>query len=202
MFELDSFFFMEIISHTHSVIYSRCDEYLNEWTETLKEFECFEWMSMKKIPNWKDLEASLSYLINKDVVLDESKLFDQFCNLKKFINDHLLDEEFKLKLLNEEWTYYFQNLSKIDQHSQLLIIATFVFSIPAHNANVERLFSLISSQWTDERNRFSVENVKGIMFAQFNFKDMDCRNFYNFLPDNTQCLRSISNNEKYKKKVT
>lgn len=23
-------------------VYSRCDEYLNEWTETLKEFECFE----------------------------------------------------------------------------------------------------------------------------------------------------------------
>lgn len=39
------------------------------------------------------------------------------------------------------------------------------------NANVERIFSLISSKWTDERNRFSVENVKGLTFAQFNFKE-------------------------------
>jgi hypothetical protein len=36
--------------------------------------------------------------------------------------------------------------------SELLIIAEFFLAIPSHNANTERVFSLMKSQWTKERN--------------------------------------------------
>ena len=47
-----------------------------------------------------------------------------------------------------------------EQHSELLKIAQYVFAIPAHNANVERVFSLIEIQWTDERNRLQLDTAK------------------------------------------
>lgn len=49
-------------------------------------------------------------------------------------------------------------------YSHFLKICEYVFSIPTYNANVERVFSLMSTQWTDERNRLSVETVQNISY--------------------------------------
>ena len=37
-----------------------------------------------------------------------------------------------------------------------------MFAIAAHNANIERIFSLLRAQWkwTDERNRIAIETIK------------------------------------------
>ena len=34
--------------------------------------------------------------------------------------------------------------------------------ILCHNANVERVFSMMSAQWTDERNKLDVANIEAI----------------------------------------
>lgn len=53
-----------------------------------------------------------------------------------------------------------------EQHSELLKIAQYVFAIPAHNANVERVFSLMEIQWTDERNRLQLDTVESIIIIK------------------------------------
>ena len=78
-------------------------------------------------------------------------------------------------------------------------IAQYFFSIPGHNANCERIFSLINIHWSDERNRLLVENVRNIVVTQYNDKNMSCKDFYNILTnaENVQLLRSVGEAKKY-----
>lgn len=49
-----------------------------------------------------------------------------------------------------------------------IIYAKYKFTIPAHSANVKRTFFLMSTQWSDKRNRLAVEAVEVIKWrAQF-----------------------------------
>lgn len=47
-------------------------------------------------------------------------------------------------------------------------IAQFFFCLPAYNANVERVFSLISSQWTKERNKLQPQTISEIIKTIYN----------------------------------
>jgi len=42
----------------------------------------------------------------------------------------------------------------------------YLYAIPGHNANVERIFSLIMTQWIKKRNRLQVETVESIIQFQ------------------------------------
>jgi len=53
---------------------------------------------------------------------------------------------------DEKWIEFFKNCDSCEQYSELLKQCQYMFTIPAHNANVERLFSHMNIQWTDERN--------------------------------------------------
>ena len=97
----------------------------------------------------------------KQVQINNSKLFDQFCNLKTYASE--LDEE--EVSLAKQWVKFFKKCPNPELNSELLIICHFYFANPSHNANVERVFSLINSQWTKERNRLCLESVKGLIFV-------------------------------------
>ncbi len=74
----------------------------------------------------------------------------------------------------------------------------FVFALPSHNANVERVLSLMQSQWTKEGNQLSVESLKGNIFVQYNFKDTSYKNFHAYLLSNKKLLGKISSTAKYR----
>ena len=71
----------------------RCLEYLCKWMKPKEEFACFKWMTLNKIPSWKDVEPCLEYLIGKGVDVDDAKCFDQICNLKQFVKSYLQNEK-------------------------------------------------------------------------------------------------------------
>lgn len=56
----------------------------------------------------------------------------------------------------------------------------FVFATAAQNANVERIFSLINTQWTDERDRLKIETIKDIKMTQYNFREKKFSAFYEY----------------------
>jgi len=68
--------------------------------------------------------------------------------------------------------------------------------VAPHNANVERIFSLMQSQWTKERNKMTVDTIKEILTLQYNFKIMSCGEFYVFLNSNKTMLRKIRSSGK------
>lgn len=71
------------------------------------------------------------------------------------------------------------------------------FAIPAHNANVERIFSLISAQWTDERNRLLVDSIKNLAIVKYNFKDVSCMDFFQMIFKDDDFLNKLKTKEKY-----
>lgn len=182
-----------------SILYSSCEEYLNMWTTSLKEFNCFQWITLARSgcskPDWEMVESSLLYLLEKNIKIDDAKLFDQFHCLMKFVETQ--DEKFDELLCHEKWTLFFKSCKNKDFYSELLIIAQFYFCIMAHNANVERIFSLMQPQWSKERDNLLVSSVEKILIVQYNFADLSCRQFYDIVESDTNLLKKIKSTEKY-----
>ncbi len=72
-----------------------------------------------------------------------------------------------------------------------------MFAIPAHNATVERAFSLMESQWTDKRNRMLVETIKNLVFVKFNIRNKSCLEFYEEVTRNKELLDQVGKSDKY-----
>ena len=62
---------------------------------------------------------------------------------------------YRKMMAHERWTAYFKTCNTIDFFSELLEVGQFHFSIISHNANVERIFSLMQPQWSKERIFYS-----------------------------------------------
>ncbi|KAL0852636.1 hypothetical protein ABMA27_016911 [Loxostege sticticalis] len=179
----------ESISNEFISVYKACEDYLMEWITPLEDFKV----------------SCIEFLRIRGVEIDDVKLHDQFCNLISFLKSKSNEDEayFDLKL-HEQWTIYFKSVKNIECFSELLKICEFYICISAHNVesltNVERVFSLINNtQWSKERNRLSVQSVKSIILTQYNFKNMSCEDFYNYLLKNKELLSKIGSSAKYDK---
>ncbi|XP_063172645.1 uncharacterized protein LOC134506400 [Candoia aspera] len=126
-------------------LYSNCIEYLEMWMASLQEFSCFTWMALSDTPSWSDVEACITYLMEKGVEIDNMKCFDHFNNLKKFVEASSDEEEFQNLLSHQKWTKYFLKAKAIECYSELLKIAQFFFAIPSHSVNMECIFSLMQT---------------------------------------------------------
>ncbi|CAH1109749.1 unnamed protein product [Psylliodes chrysocephalus] len=85
------------------------------------------------------------------------------------------------------WCTFFRN----EAAANLLKIVQYVCSIPIPNAFVEWIFSVVGSNWTDERNRLSLESVKSELCVFFNINS-SCTEFKDYI--------SAASNAKYFKK--
>ena len=61
------------------------------------------------------------------------------------------------------------------------------------------MLSLINIQWSDERNRPLVENVRNIVVTENNYKKMSCGDFHKYLmkTENGQLLKAVGDAKKY-----
>jgi hypothetical protein len=184
------------------LMYSSCSTYLEQWTKSFTEFESFDSMLLSKNSNmnWDKVEPCVKYLADKNVVIDDSKLFDQFQNLCIFVENCLLadKDQFWNKLLaHERWTKYFESCKTLEYFTELLKIAQFYFSIMSHNANVERIFSLMQSQWSKDRDNLLVNSVNAILTVQYNYNHLSCREFYDMIKNDATCLKKVKSSAKY-----
>ena len=99
--------------------------------------------------------------------------------------------------MHKKWCKHFDQSKNITCHSKILRIVQFFFAVTSHNANAERVFSLMQSQWTKERNKLSVATMIGILTLQYNFKDTCCSEFFSFLKSDKALLKKIRSSEKY-----
>lgn len=120
-------------------------------------------------------------------------------NLKKFLSTK--DHDYYKQDCNQKLCIFFASNLSIGGYSEILKIVQFFFSIPGHNANCERIFSLIGAQWSDERNRLKVGTVKHLITVKFNMKHLSCADFYKYLmnPANSKLVEKIGSVEKYEK---
>ena len=83
------------------------------------------------------------------------ELFDEVSSLNDML-ENIADETFKEDSPETKWMKLF---SENDSLPLLYKLVALVFSIPVSNAFVERVFSLVSSQWSKERNRLREKTV-------------------------------------------
>jgi hypothetical protein len=61
----------------------------------------------------------------------------------------------------------------------------------------KRVFSLVKTLWTDERNRLEVLAVKSIVLVTHHFRNYKCPEFHEFLLRNRKILEQIYSSAKY-----
>jgi hypothetical protein len=69
------------------------------------------------------------------------------------------------------------------------LILEFSFAIPGATAAIERVFSITNALWTDEKGRFLVETIKGVVITKTHFEDLSCNNFYTLISNNPKLLQ-------------
>jgi len=182
-----------------SSLYDSCVAYLYEWTNSFAEFKCFDWMLLSNAKEWANVEPCVNYLAEKKVDIDDAKLFDQYQGLCKFVQRrHETDATaFSKMVAHEKWTEYFQHCRTEEMFSELLKIAQFYFSIMAHNANVERIFSLMQPQWCKERDSLLVGSVSSILTVVYNFNDISCKQFHDLVKNDHSLLAKVKGTAKY-----
>ena len=100
-------------------------------------------------------------------------------------------------MAHERWAAYFNTCSTTELFSELLKIAQFYFSIIAHNANVEHIFSLLQPQWSKEREQFLFDSVASILKLVYNFNDVTCNQFYDIVKADSTLLKKVQETAKY-----
>ena len=113
------------------------------------------------------------------------KLFDEVSALnvlKKIPLDVFQKEKAKKKWMNI--------FAKNDNFPLLYKLISIVFSIPVSNAFVERVFSLVSTQWTKEKNNLSEKTVKSILQVKVNLV-MSCDEMHQIISKNKELMEII-----------
>jgi len=72
----------------------------------------------------------------------------------------------------------------------------YVASIPVSNAGVERVFSVMGSVWTDERNRLTVDSVRSELCVFFNLS-FSCTEFKDVVAKNRKLIKAAESSAKY-----
>lgn len=181
--------------------YKEIKNYIESWIKPLDEFIVFEWMDLVTFTediSWSTVQSCISFLNEKNIVINDIQLFDEWINLRTFCKE--LTEQDKKLNSNELWLKFFKT-SNADSYTELIKIAQYFFSIPAHNASIERIFSLITAQWTKERNALVPNTISSLIKLKYNFKNFNCCEFYHFLQTKKEVLIAIGTTDKYKKKL-
>lgn len=153
-------------------VYSRTLEYLEKYDlSVLKHLSVLN--IKKKIPSYKELCELAIFLkldINKNVLFDEIGLVE------------LALKELKDKTMStlNQWLYVFKMLPDLTEITKIVSKA---FSIPTGQASIERIFSLMNTYWSDNRNRCTLDLIKAELAIKTNFT-MTCFEFNEFLNKN------------------
>lgn len=170
-------------------------KYLEQWSQPMKKFDVFNWMMLNEIPQWEQVEELTGYLNEKSVIIDDT-MYEEFMYLKSFLESEM-SQEWKSKNLQDKWIDFFQKTEEEERKRNLLKMCQYLFAIPGHNAHVERVFSLITAQWTKERNQLGVGTVESIIQCVYNYK-MTCTEFHKYIKGQKELLKKAGTTEKYK----
>ncbi|GBL80509.1 hypothetical protein AVEN_225213-1 [Araneus ventricosus] len=83
-------------------------------------------------------------------------LFNQFVYLNGYLEKNNTNQNRKAtkKLsIEEKWLTCFADTKYTEQKSCLIKLCEYVFAIPVYSTNVERICSLMTTQWEEERNK-------------------------------------------------
>lgn len=171
--------------------------YLKKWTKQYDKFKIFEWtlLNQKDKISWANIQKTINFMSENGVNdVNDSMCLNQFSCLENFFENFKKDLD--SKSVNQKWQLFFTNFPLEEQNSEFVKIIQYLFAIPCHSANIERIFSLITAQWTDSRNKLKIETIKNLMYIKCNI-DLTCMQFFNHIKNNKQLLEMCKHSDKY-----
>ncbi|KAL4156128.1 hypothetical protein QTP88_000163 [Uroleucon formosanum] len=182
--------------------YKTTTEYLQQWTSyNQSELQIFKWVDLRKILTWVEVQKSMDVLIEKGLIGSEqdTEVFDEFTLISSYVSDKVEEwnSDSSNKYAEHRWIEVFQYFRDNNlNHTIFQKIVEYVLCMPATNAPVERIFSLMNNLWTAEKTQLQVSSLKAMLLTKVNFK-MSCTEFYSFLKSSPDLLQQICSNEKY-----
>ena len=185
----------------------------DERAEVLKSsFQDFYTITLEYVDKWFHIENHPTHT-NWTLLRDQTVRYEEVVDLAKQLDpemammDELFDEVSTLNILlkkipldvfrkekaENKWMNIF---STNDSFPLLYKLISIVFSMPVSNAFVERVFSLVSAQWTKERNSLSEKTVKSILQVKVNL-EVSCGEMQHTLSKNKELLEQILFSAKY-----
>lgn len=82
--------------------YQTCIDYLEQWKVQFEDVLIFDWAGLAAAPNWKDVETTIKFMVEKNWLKPEDnnvELFDEFGYILKFITPEKISEWNKKILL-------------------------------------------------------------------------------------------------------
>jgi hypothetical protein len=78
------------------------------------------------------------------------------------------------------------------------LVLEFTFAISGTSAATERVFSITSALWTDEKSHFLVETIKAVIVIKTHFEEFSCNNFCTSISNNPRLLQEICSSMMYR----
>jgi len=184
------------LQHTDS-FFDTAIEYLENWTKDFDKIRFLDWTLLKKPIKWEDLESAMENGKQYGLVLEETKLFDEYSCLNSFLTAEKMEDLQSCAKIDEKWQKVFVHFDTNDIALPLVKeIVEFSLCLPGTNASVERCFSIMNDVWSSEKMQLSVETLKAVATLKNN-ACICCREFYNKLRNNPSVLTKIHSSQKY-----
>ena len=163
-------------------------EYIDKWYRPNKHPANVVWTLLRNRSVTYEEVKEMAKKVDHDV----DELFDEVLSLNDML-ENIPDETFSEDSPETKWMTLF---SENDSLPLLHKLGAIVFSIPVSNAFVERVFSLVPSKWSKERNRLSEKTVKSLLQVRVNL-DFSCSAMHEVISKDQKLLKQILSGEKY-----
>lgn len=99
--------------------------------------------------------------------------------------------------VEQKWVQIFDIFKEKDVNvSKLAMVVEFAFCLSGSNASIERVFSLMTTTWTDVRNQMDTKTIECCLITKK--YDLSCIEFYNEVIKNPTLLKKVHSTKKYK----
>ena len=176
--------------------YSKAISYMEKWFDFseknyLYHLQCLDLRQSLTFEKLVDPVESVK--LQRLVCIDD--LYEEYCTVAEYVASGEGEASSSDVAIDAKWAAIFRRAGE-GTLPNLLNLVSFVLSIPASNAPVERMFSLMENFWTDVRNQSSVDLVKSELQVKLNYA-MDCQTFSTFIRKKEDLLQCAKGAGKY-----
>jgi hypothetical protein len=178
--------------------YEYAIKYLNKWFDFGQNSKLAKLSKLclnETFPDFNDFVEVLNALnLQAKLEINMDKLFEEHCSFEEIFNK--IAESKKYKECKSAAAKWYQIFNSNQGMENIYKIISFVLSLPATSCYTERVFSVMNSKWTPERNRCSTDLIKAELMVYFNY-EYSCQEFADKIKTDRALLKQAKSKEKY-----
>jgi len=180
------------------IFFDSCIKYIQKWTmPNLTLLTELDWLNLTKKHNvtWQNGKNTLNSL-SEFVVVNEDGYFDEFLTFLNIFQEKFDEWTKNSTSLEQKWLQIFKLFKEKDVGiSNFAAVVEFEFCLPGSNTSIERVFSLMTSTWTDVRNQIDVTTVESCLITKT--YGLNCMEFHDEIIKKQSFLKNVHGTQKY-----